>query len=106
MKHHALPSRLSISFSKSKTLPSAAVALASAWKQNQWNGNKAQNWREKKTEVSFWPLTEKDKLPINKFKSREGIGALKAGRQIIQNFPLTLAAKQLLLTHAQRTSKM
>lgn len=69
------------------------------WKQ----GSKLEG--KKKTKSPF-DQTEKDTLPINKFKSREGIGALKAGRQIIQNFPLTLAAKQLLLTHAQRTSKM
>ena len=35
-----------------------------------------QKKNKKKTEVAFWRLTEKDKLPtISKFKSPEGIGA-------------------------------
>ena len=44
--------------------------------------------KKKKPEVAFWRLTEKDKSPINKFKSPEGIGTLKAGKQI-QNFART-----------------
>jgi len=38
-------------------------------------------------------LTEKDMLPINKFKSSKGIGAPKTGKQI-QNFPVTLTVRE------------
>ena len=48
---------------------------------------------KRKTEVSFWRLTEKEESPISKFKSPEGVGAPKARKQI-QNFPLTLTARQ------------
>jgi len=48
---------------------------------------------KKKKLVAFLGLTEKDMLPINKFKSSKGIGAPKTGKQI-QNFPVTLTVRE------------